>query len=184
MEKDFLEKNSPKKSLLFQKIISLWVSLQKELNRKFHRTLPFADYFVDRWKKAEILGFGKGTSVYDSCLVLGDVKVGENTWIGPFTILDGSGGLEIGSNCSISAGVQIYTHDTVAWAITGGKKEAERASTKIGSRCYIGPNAIITKGITIEDGCVIGANSLVISDIPAGSKAAGTPCKIIEGSSK
>jgi acetyltransferase-like isoleucine patch superfamily enzyme len=181
MKKEDASQDNSQRSDLYLKIISLWSSLQKELNKRFHRTLPFADYFIDRWKKAEILGFGTGTSVYDSCLVLGDVNVGENTWIGPFTILDGSGGLQIGSYCSISAGVQIYSHDTVAWALSGGKKTAEKAPTKIGSRCYIGPNTIITKGVTIGDGCIIGANSLVEKDIPGNSKAYGSPCKIISG---
>jgi len=102
-----------------------------------------------------------------------------NTWIGPFTILDGSGGLTIGDYCSISAGVQIYTHDTVQWAISGGKYEAERSAVKIGSRCYIGPNVIISKGVTIGDGCVIGACSLVNCDIPSDSKAWGVPVKIM-----
>ena len=82
-------------------------TLRKEVDKKWKRTLPFGDYFVDRWEKANELGFGKGTSIYDSAIVIGDVKVGENTWIGPNVILDGSGGLQIGSWCSISAGVQI-----------------------------------------------------------------------------
>lgn len=128
------------------------------------------------------MGFGEGTSVYDSCVVFGNVKVGCNTWVGPFTILDGSGGLEIGSNCSISAGVQIYTHDSVNWAISGGKKEYDYAPVKIGDRCYIGPNTIIAKSVTIGDGCIIGANSLVMNDIPAGSKAFGTPCRVVRQS--
>ena len=108
--------------------------------------------------------------------MIGDVQVGEGTWIGPNTVLDGSGGLQIGSYCSISAGVQIYTHDTVEWALSGGQAAPSRAATKIGSRCYIGPNTVVAKGVTIGDGCVIGANSLVLKDIPAGSKAFGTPC--------
>jgi len=140
--------------------------------------LPFADYIVDRWQKAKVLGFGEGSSIYDSSLVLGEVKVGKNTWIGPFTILDGSGGLEIGDTCSISAGVQIYTHDTVNWATSGGKSAVEREPVRIGHRCYIGPNTVISKGVTIGDGCVIGAGSLVNSDIPGGMKAWGTPCRL------
>jgi acetyltransferase-like isoleucine patch superfamily enzyme len=152
---------------------------QQEVNRKWQRTLPFADYLVDRWEKARLLEFGEGSSIYDSSLVIGNVKVGEHTWIGPFTLLDGSGGLEIGSYCSISAGVQIYTHDTVKWAISGGQAEPERAPTKIGSKCYIGPNTIISRGVTVGSKCIIGANSLVLEDIPANSKAAGSPCKII-----
>ena len=110
-------------------------------------SLPFGDYIVDRWEKAKNLGFGEGSSIYDSAIVIGDVKVGKNTWIGPFTVLDGTGGLEIGDTCSISAGVQIYTHDTVEWAISGGKHPKEQAPVQIGNRCYIGPNSIISKGV-------------------------------------
>jgi acetyltransferase-like isoleucine patch superfamily enzyme len=164
---------------LYGALRHLWRVLQRDLNARWNRTLPFGEYIVDRWEKARLLGFGEGTSIYDSALVLGDVRVGEHTWIGPFTILDGSGGLEIGSFCSISAGVQIYTHDTVVWAVSRGREPAKRAPTKIGSRCYIGPGTIIAKGVSIGDGCVIGANSLVLADIPKGSKAFGTPCRVV-----
>lgn len=148
------------------------------MNAEFNRTLPFGDYVSDRWEKADLLGFGEGSSIYDSSHVFGDVTVGRNCWIGPFTVLDGSGGLSIGDNCSISAGVQIYSHDTVQWAVTGGQADYEKAPTRIGSNCYIGPNTVIAKGVTIGDGCIIGAGSLVLTDIPAGSKAYGAPCKI------
>lgn len=156
----------------------LFQFLQTKKKKEWDRFLPFGDYFVDRWQKAKNLQFGEGTSIYDSALVFGDVIVGKNTWIGPFTILDGTGKLSIGDYCSISAGVQIYTHDTVKWALSGGKAKTEYAPTTIGSRCYIGPNTTISKGVTIGDGCVIGAHSLVLKNIPAGSKAYGTPCKI------
>lgn len=145
---------------------------------KFDRGLPFAECFVDRWERAGALGFREGSSIYDSTIVFGDVKVGCNTWIGPFVVLDGSGGLEIGSNCSISAGVQIYSHDSVKWATSGGKESYEYAKTIIGDNCYIGPNVVIQKGVQIGSGSVIGANSLVNIDIPAGSKAFGTPVRI------
>lgn len=148
------------------------------IRTRWKRALPFADYIVDRWEKARFLGFGEGSSIYDSALILGEVKVGEHTWIGPFTVLDGSGGLEIGDYCSISAGVQIYTHDTVLWAVSGGKQSPERASVRIGNRCYIGPNVVISKGVSIGDGCVIGANSLVNQDIPSGKKAWGSPARL------
>ena len=156
-----------------------WSRRQAEVQKKWKRTLPFGDYVVDRWEKARLLGFGEGTSIYDSAIVMGDVKVGAHTWIGPGVILDGSGGLVVGDYCSISAGVQLYTHDSVDWAVSGGQKEIERRPTRIGSRCYLGPNVIVAKGVTIGDGCIIGANSLVLHDVPAGSKAYGTPCKVV-----
>lgn len=157
----------------------VFLGLRTQKRNRFDRVLPVNELITDRWEKASFLGFGKGTSVYDNSYVFGNVKVGINTWIGPFTILDGSGGLSIGNNCSLSAGVQIYTHDTVKWANTGGKADYEYAETKIGDNVYIGPNSIIAKGITIGNRCIIGANSFVNKSFPDDSKIAGTPAKKI-----
>jgi len=163
---------------LLEELKRVWEEQTRKVQLKWQRSVSFGDLVSDRWKRAEMLGFGANTSIYDSALVLGNVTVGTDTWIGPQTVLDGSGGLTIGDNCSISAGVQIYTHDTVEWATSGGTSPVERAPVKIGNRCYIGPNAIITKGVTIGDGCVIGANSLVNKSLPDGVRAWGTPCRI------
>lgn len=169
---------------LLEQLKALWRSRRDEVDAQFHRTLPFGDYVVDRWEKARALGFGEGASIYDSALVIGDVTVGEHTWIGPGVILDGSGGLTIGSHCSISAGVQIYTHDTVQWATSGGTAPHVHAPTAVGDNCYIGPNSVIAKGVTIGDGCVVGAGSVVLADLPPGSKAAGAPARVIGASSE
>src|SRR5580765_5458635 len=104
---------------------AFWRKRRREVAKRWQRTLPFGDYVVDRWEKARALGFGEGASIYDSALVIGDVKVGEQTWIGPGVVLDGSGGLSIGAYCSISAGVQVYSHDSVEWATSGGEKAIE-----------------------------------------------------------
>lgn len=162
-------------------LAALKVMLRQErqvVQRRWQRSLSLGDCVSDRWQRARDLGFGDGTSVYDSALILGSVTVGRHTWVGPFTVLDGSGGLQIGDHCSISAGVQIYTHDTVRWALSGGEQSAQHAPVQIGSRCYIGPNAVICRGVTIGDGCVIGANSLVNADVPSGYRAWGTPCRL------
>lgn len=169
----------PRDSPLFRELAELLERLRSDVDARFARTLPVGDYLVDRWEKARKLGFGAGASIYDSALVLGDVRVGAGTWIGPFTVLDGSGGLEIGDHCSISAGVQLYSHDSVRWALSGGTAELERAPTRIGARCYLGPNTVVAKGVAIGDGCLIGANSLVLRDVPAGSKAWGSPCRVV-----
>lgn len=148
-----------------------------ETKEKFDRVLPIGDLISNRWEKARFCDFGEGTSVYDASLILGDVKVGKNCWIGPFTVLDGSGGsLVIGDNCNISAGVQIYTHDTVDRVLYGS--EISRADVCIGNNVYIGPNAIISKGVIIGDFAVIGANSFVNKNIPSKSKAFGSPIKV------
>lgn len=156
-------------------------ALREELSRSmrssYARDLPFQELLFDRWQRAESLGFGNRASIYQSGHVFGDVEVGENTWIGPFTMLDGSGGLRIGDFCSISTGVQVYTHDTVRWAVSGGKAAYEKSPVVIGNCCYIGPQTVITRGVTIGDHCIIGACSLVNSDIPPYTLAFGTPAK-------
>ena len=164
---------------LLEQLRSLWRRQRDNLDAKFDRSVSFGDYVVDRWEKAAALGFEEGSSIYDSAIVFGDVVVGKNTWIGPFVVLDGEGGLEIGNNCSISSGVQIYSHDTVKWAISGGKLPYQYDKTTIGHNCYIGPNVVVGKGVTIGDRCIVGANSLVLSSLPSGSKAYGTPCRVV-----
>ena len=152
----------------------------QELRAAFDRSLPFADAQFDRWERAKLLGFGDKTSIYDSSFIFGDVKVGFETWIGPFTLLDVSGGgLTIGDHCSISAGVHIYTHDTVLWAVSGGVQQARKNAVKIGSNTYIGAQSVIVAGVTIGERCVIAANSLVNRDVPDGTIVGGTPARTL-----
>jgi acetyltransferase-like isoleucine patch superfamily enzyme len=155
--------------------------LDREKRRVFNRRVPFGDLITERDDNARQAGLGAGSTMYDNCLVLGAIKGGRHVWVGPNTVLDGSGGLEIGDYVSISAGVQIYTHDTVEWATTGGAAGPAKAPVKIGSRVYIGPNSVIQKGVTIGDGAVIGAMSFVNRDIPAGARAWGSPARIVGG---
>ncbi len=156
----------------------VYQKLRSEKRTKYHRDLPLADYFIDRWEKASSMGFGEGTSIYDASLVLGEVKIGKKCWIGPYTILDGSGGgLKIGDNCSISAGVHIYTHDTVERVLYGNPIAI--GSVNIGDNVYIGPHTVIGKGVNIGDRVVIGCNSFVNKNIPSGSRAYGSPIRIV-----
>ena len=160
-------------------IIRFIVAKRNIVKKRFNRVLPINELMTDRWEKASFLGFGKGSSIYDSSIVFGNVKVGEDTWIGPFTILDGTGDLIVGNNCSISAGVQIYTHDSVKWATSGGKESYEYDKVIIEDNCYIGPNTIIAKGITLGKGCIVGCNSFVNKSFPPNSKLAGSPALIL-----
>jgi acetyltransferase-like isoleucine patch superfamily enzyme len=147
--------------------------------QQFNRKVSIGDLLTERKDNAAACGFGEGSTMYDNVLVLGEVKVGRNTWIGPGCILDGSGGdLQIGDWCSISAGVQIYTHHTVNRSISLGEKPIDYAPTSIGSGVYIGPNSVIQMGVSIGDKAIIGANSLVNRDIPSGATAFGSPARV------
>ena len=54
-----------------------------------------------------------------------------------------------------------------------------RKPIKIGGRSWIGFNVIILKGVTVGDGSVVGAGSVVTGEIPPGVIAIGNPCRVI-----
>lgn len=55
---------------------------------------------------------------------------------------------------------------------------------RIGSNCWFGANVVVCPGVTIGDGCVIGAGSVVTRDIPPHTFAAGNPCRVIRALSE
>lgn len=162
---------------LLKSLVRLYEDLRSSMRERWQRDLPLDELLFDRWERAKSLGFGEGASIYHNSYVYGDVMVGKHTWIGPYTLLDGSGGLTIGDYCSISAGVHIYTHDTVKWALSGGKAEYEHAPVRIEDCCYIGSQTVVAKGVTIGNHCVVGACSFVNRDIPSYTIAFGIPCR-------
>ncbi len=162
----------------YEKLLSLHNELDNAFINDFSRSLPLNETLLDRWERAKKLGFGKGSSIYDSAMVIGQVEVGENVWIGPNSIIDGSGGLVIGNYSTISSGVQIYTHDNVKQTLSSGKMPIERLPVNIGKNVYVGPNSIITKNVTVGDFCVIAASSFINKNIPSNSIVMGQPGKI------
>jgi maltose O-acetyltransferase len=102
-----------------------------------------------------------GDNVYFNCVVLDPAKV------------------EIGSNVLFGPNVQVYTatHPLDAAQRRTGLEFAKEI--KIGSDVWIGGNAVICPGVTIGDRSVIGAGSVVTSDVPEGVFAAGSPCRVI-----
>jgi acetyltransferase-like isoleucine patch superfamily enzyme len=162
---------------LLASLRDLIARLGRQMRETHSRRVSVGDLLTDRWQNARDYGFGEGTSCYDNVLIIGDVRVGKNCWIGPNVVLDGSGGLSIGDYVDISAGVQIYSHDTAARVRSAGVAAIERAPTRIGSRVYIGPQTVISKGVSIGSDVTIGAMSFVNADIPDGATAWGIPAR-------
>lgn len=112
--------------------------------------------------------------------IVGEPEIGEGTWIGAFTVIDGSGGLRIGAGCDVSCGVHIYTHSTVRRCVTGRRHpDVDRAPVTIGDRVFLGANAVVQMGVTIGDGAVVGAGAVVTRDVTAGTIVAGVPAREI-----
>ena len=95
-----------------------------------------------------------------TAVILGDIDVGEGTWIGNFTTLEGANAkLSIGKNCSIADGVRIYTHSTHEWTTEGKPKQV--GPVEIGDNVAIGANSVIFYGSKIGRGVVIPALTVV-----------------------
>lgn len=165
--------------MIEQDLRELYAARREAMRKRFDRDLPFDDLLFDRWERAAALGFGKESSIYHLSYVYGDVKVGEHTWVGPYTLLDGTGGLSIGSWCAISAGTQIYTHDSAARAVTAGKGPTLREPVAIEDCCFVGPLSIVTMGVTIGAHSVVGGHSYVNRDVDPYSIVVGAPARKI-----
>ena len=83
--------------------------------------------------------------------ILGEPTIGEDTWIGAFTLIDAKHAkLMIGKGCNISTGAQIITHSTVHRCISEGKYTTiDSADTVIEDFCFIGSNAVVMMGCRI-----------------------------------
>jgi maltose O-acetyltransferase len=106
------------------------------------------------------------------------LQVGTNVYVGERTRFD-SGFLwliSVGDNTTISADVGILAHDA---ATKKGIGYTKIAAVSIGANVYIGARAIILPGVTIGDGAIVGAGSVVRHDVPSGTVVAGNPARSI-----
>jgi acetyltransferase-like isoleucine patch superfamily enzyme len=116
----------------------------------------------------------------DHALIVGNPTIGAGTWIGPFTVIDGSGGLTIGDGVDVSAGVQIYSHSSAKRCVSGRRYEVvDRLPTIIGNNVFIGANSVVLMGVIIGEGAVIAAGSVVTTNVDKYSIVAGVPAKKI-----
>lgn len=128
-----------------------------------------------------------GRQFNEYCIIMGEPVIGENVWIGYFTVIDGSGGLIIEDGVEISSGAKIMSHSS-DWRCINEKRIINNSINKegisykpvqIGKYCFIGTNAVILKGVTIGHHSIIGAGSVVTKDIPPYSVAIGIPAKVV-----
>jgi len=88
-------------------------------------------------------------------------------------------GIEIGEDSMIGAGCLICDSDMHEVPLGSGKPTA-MAPIKIGNQVFIGARCIILKGVSIGDGAVVGAGSVVTTDVPAHTLVAGNPATIVK----
>ncbi len=142
---------------------------------------------------------GKDVKVYDFVNLYG-CHIGDGSQVGTFVEIQKNA--RIGRNCKISShsficeGVEIedevfighgvcFTNDKFPRATNpdGGKQtEADWVCipTLVQKRASVGSGATILCGITIGEGAMIGAGSVVTRDVPAGAVVAGVPARVLD----
>lgn len=113
-------------------------------------------------------------------------KIGKYSYVNHNGMFNDNGGVTIGDytmigpNCSFYTAVHPLDAESRVYPFPSDNEKGEKAlPIKIGNRCWIAGSVVILPGVTIGDDSVIGAGSVVASDIPSGVLAYGNPCKVI-----
>ncbi len=110
------------------------------------------------------------------------IRIGGGTFLNIGVMVAALELVEIGEHCMFANGCFISDgshrfddpHKPVPW-----QGFTTKGPTRIGDNVWCGAHAVITSGVTIGERSVIGANSVVTTDIPPFSIAAGTPARVL-----
>jgi len=109
------------------------------------------------------------------------ISIGNDVRIHPMAFLDGVGGIEIGSHVGIASGVQIYSqnHTYKDRHQLYYHQPVRVARVIIEDDVWVGCGSLIMAGVTIRQGTVVAAGSVVTKDTESYSVVAGVPAKKI-----
>lgn len=99
----------------------------------------------------------------------GTLSIGEGTYFNRYCIISAHESVTIGKQCFFGPGVKIFDNNHQFNRERGVSTELSTAPIIIGNHCWIASDAIILKGATIGDNCVIGAGCIIQGSIPDGT---------------
>ena len=110
------------------------------------------------------------------------VRIGEGTFLNIGVMVAAVELVEIGSHCMLANGCFVTdgshrfddSERPVPW-----QGFTSKGPTRIGDNVWCGANVVVTSGVTIGERCVIGANSVVLTDLPPRIIAAGAPARVL-----
>jgi len=149
-------------------------------------------------EKPDRITVGEGSAIRAELLVFangGKITIGKNVYIGEHSRVWSAENIVIGDHVLISHNVNVC--DTNSHEIDhleraanyskmlkeGHPTEKGEIKTKpvsIGNYAWIGFNSIILKGVTIGEGAIISAGSVVSEDVPAFCIVSGNPATIVK----
>jgi acetyltransferase-like isoleucine patch superfamily enzyme len=148
-----------------------------------------ADVTIFPWVRvvsAETISVGDSVIIDDFVFLMGgeETRIGSFVHLASFSSLVGGGRLVLEDFAGISSGCRVYTgnDDYLGGSLTGPTvpppfRVPERSFVHVGRHAVVGANTVILPGVTIGDGCVIGANSFVKSDCEPWTVYVGSPVR-------
>ncbi len=128
------------------------------------------------------IALGKGVNINDAVVInanRGFVTLGERSWLGPFCLVYGNGGVTIGRNVLVAGHTTINTvsHAAERCDIPINDQPVLTGPVVIEDDVWIGLNAVILQGVTLGHGCIVGAGAVVTRSIAPWSIAVGVPAR-------
>ena len=118
------------------------------------------------------------TFIHHTALIFDEVKIGEGTFIGAYSILTTN--INLGKHSILNRGCQIGHDSNLGNFLTMMPGSVISGNCNIGNRVYFGTNSSAREKINICDDVTIGLNSGVVKDIKEPGIYGGTPCKLIK----
>jgi len=110
------------------------------------------------------------------------IRIGSGTFLNIAVMVASLELVEIGDHCMFANGCFLtdssHRYDDRERPVTW-QGFTSKGPTRIGDNVWCGANVVVTSGVTVGERCVIGANSVVTTDIPPFSIAAGTPARVV-----
>jgi len=112
----------------------------------------------------------------------GHIHIGEDSLLNFSVTLLGHGGLEIGDDVLIGPNTIIVAANHVYERrdIPINEQPISRDGIQIGDDVWIGANCSVLDGVTIGDGAVVAAGSVVTDSVPEHAVVAGTPAEVVD----
>jgi len=112
----------------------------------------------------------------------GSIRIGRHVFLGPYVVIYGHGGVEIGEQTLIAAHSCVFSSNhTIPDRSRLIRNEPDiLLPVKIGRDVWLGSGVKVLGGVTIGDGCIVGAGAVVTSDLPPFCIATGVPARIVK----
>ena len=136
------------------------------------------------WRSAGTLVIGEQCEIESGVVIApsgGSIVIGDNTYVGHYSILYGHGGLTIGANVLISSHCVLTAsnHNFARLDLPIRSQGETMLGICIGDDVWLGNGVRVLDGVTIGKGSVIGAGAVVTASVPANSVAYGVPARVI-----